>query len=172
MKIRIIRIPDQYKYGGELKLDWFNFFMNKQRGSKKDFTIEYGKNMVGIEITGVDDSVTALYNKTHNVWVYSPAYKENEYREAVYEEKCNLSDFEEKASENETEEEKAIRLEKANLLFKEAVIQEMAAQFRGIDRIDVANQTIKVDFINHYDYGEYRKLRAKEIDEELENKYK
>ena len=125
----------------------FNFFMNKQRGSKKDFTIEYGKNMVGIEITGVDDSVTALYNKTHNVWVYSPAYKENEYREAVYEEKCNLSDFEEKASENETEEEKAIRLEKANLLFKEAVIQEMAAQFRGIDRIDVANQTIKVDFI-------------------------
>ena len=151
-----------FKYGGELKLDWFNFFMNKQRGSKKNFTIEYGKNMVGIEITGVDDSVTALYNKTHNVWVYSPAYKENEYREAVYEEKCNLSDFEEKASENETEEEKAIRLEKANLLFKEAVIQEMAAQFRGIDRIDVANQTIKVDFINHYDYGEYRKLRAKE----------
>ncbi|TWW13177.1 hypothetical protein LABALGNA3A7_09830 [Dellaglioa algida] len=149
------------RFGGEIKRDNFNVYINDIRGNDKGFKIRHGKNLTGYE-ADIDYStvVTSIMPYGYNglmlpeKYIMSPLANKYAF---VRIKKIEYTDIKAIEPDATSEDEDAVPLEKAYELLRAAAKNEYAE-----NEIDIPSSNFKVTFKNLVNTKEYADFKALE----------
>ena len=151
------------RWGGELDMDGFTFKLNKQIGKDDGYTIQYGKNLTGLDLqlnmlevvtrirpVGFDGvEVDGLYVDSPYIDNYAlPIIKEIKYENVKW-----------KGSPNYEEREDDDSYIYDNLAEAQAKLIELATNEFVVNEIDLPKTTINIEFIELSKTEEYKHLK-------------